>query len=197
MNTYQGTESHTAEHLKSIAIKWKINEKIIAVITDNAANVLAAVRLTGWRSIPCFAHTLNLIVQDEKIADLRQRCRHIVTLFKQSVRATGKLSELQRDSNKSERKLVQEVETRWNSSYYMMQRIVEEYREVKLALCSLDREDLLISTSDVKFLEEAINLLKPFEEATCEISSDQYTLLSKVVPLARSLQLLSLKHHSL
>ena len=65
---------------------------------------------------------------------------------------------------------------------------MEEYREGKVALCSLDREDLSISVSDVKILEEAINLLKLFEEVTHELSSDQYTSLSKVVPLARSLQ---------
>ena len=157
---------------------------------------MAAVRLTGWRSIPCFAHTLNLIVQDgikrdHTIADLRQKCRHIVTFFGQSIRANEKLSELQRENNKEERKLVQEVETRWNSTYYMIQRLIEEYREVKLTLCLLDREDLSILMSDIKTLEEAVALLKPFEEATREISSDHYASVSKLIPLARSLQQLT------
>ena len=28
--------------------------------------------------------------------------------------------------------------TRWNSTFYMMERIVEEYKDVKLTLCSFD-----------------------------------------------------------
>ncbi|XP_049782800.1 uncharacterized protein LOC126184454, partial [Schistocerca cancellata] len=31
-------------------------------ISDNAANIVAAIRLTAWKHITCFAHTLNLIV---------------------------------------------------------------------------------------------------------------------------------------
>ena len=65
------------------------------------------------------------------------------------------------------------------------------YREVKLTLCSVDREDLSISTGDVTVINEALELLKPFEEATRELSADTYISLSKVVPLARSLQRLT------
>ena len=49
-----------------------------------------------------------------------------------------------------------------------------EYREGKVALCSLDREDLSISVSDVQILEEAIDLLKLFQEVTHELRSNQY-----------------------
>lgn len=95
------------------------------------------------------------------------------------------MKDLQKENNRDEQKLIQEVHTHWNSTFYMFNRIVEEYREVKL---SLDREDLSISLTDVSVIEQAIAVLKPFEEATRELSSDTYPSISKVIPLARVLQ---------
>lgn len=45
-------------------------DKVVAIVTDNASNIVSAARATGWRHIPCFAHTLNLVVQDALQADL-------------------------------------------------------------------------------------------------------------------------------
>jgi hypothetical protein len=38
--------------------------------------------------------------------------------------------------------LIQEVSTRWDFTYYMMERIVEQYNAITTALCPLDRNDL-------------------------------------------------------
>ena len=35
---------------------------VLIAITDNANNIVAAVKITGWPHLPCFAHTINLIV---------------------------------------------------------------------------------------------------------------------------------------
>ena len=190
LNTYNVTTSHTAENiaseLKAVTNKWNITEKVICTVTDNASNMTAAVRLTPWKHLPCFAHTLNLIVQnainsDTALVELCKRCRNIVTFFEKSVRASDKLKDIQNESCRDEKKLIQEVETRWNSTFYMFQAIVDEYREVKLTQCSVDCEDLSISTGDVAVLNEALELLKPFEEATRELSCDTYISLSKVI----------------
>ena len=73
----------------------------------------------------------------------------------------------------------------------MFESIVLEYREIKLTLCLVDREDLSITTSKVHVLQEALQLLKPFEQATREVSFEDYISPSKVIPLARSLQSLT------
>ena len=58
-------KDHTAEYIADelkrmhITDEWNITEKVVAIVTDNAANIVAAVRLNGWRHVPCFAHTLN------------------------------------------------------------------------------------------------------------------------------------------
>lgn len=44
--------------------EWNISEKIKVAVTDNAANVTAAIKMNkNWRHIPCLAHTINLIAQ--------------------------------------------------------------------------------------------------------------------------------------
>ena len=64
LETVHLSVSHTAENIASelirIANEWSISEKVVALVTDNASNAVAAARLTGWKHIPCFAHTLNL-----------------------------------------------------------------------------------------------------------------------------------------
>lgn len=56
-------ETYTADNLKNklleVVNEWAITDKIVAITTDNAAKMLAAVRLLKWRHLPCFAHTLN------------------------------------------------------------------------------------------------------------------------------------------
>ncbi|XP_050313030.1 zinc finger BED domain-containing protein 6-like [Anthonomus grandis grandis] len=63
LDCYEYTERHIAENLcselKRVVREWNIKNKIVAVTSDNAANITAAVRLTGWKHVPYFAHTLN------------------------------------------------------------------------------------------------------------------------------------------
>lgn len=64
--TYDDTDS--AENLfnfiRNAMAEWNISYKVTAVVSDNTANTIAAVRLGEWRSIGCFAHLLNLVVQN-------------------------------------------------------------------------------------------------------------------------------------
>ncbi len=57
------TGAHMAEVLKKATEEWKLTEKEPAVVTDNAANMVIAVEITGCLHIRCFAHVLNLAVQ--------------------------------------------------------------------------------------------------------------------------------------
>ena len=41
------TAENIADELKQVTDKWKITKKIVAVVTDNVANIVAAVRLIG------------------------------------------------------------------------------------------------------------------------------------------------------
>ena len=188
---------HTAENIKTelkrITDEWDITDKISCIVTDSAANMIAAARLTGWRHLPCFAHTLNLILQeatekDAELAELRQKCRSIVTYFKQSVKARDELTDVQKQMGGEEKKLIRDVVTRWNSSYYMYERLVEQYKAVNTTLCFFDHSQLCLSSPEVAIMSDAVKMLRHFEQATREISADKYLSVSKVIPLTRSLQ---------
>ncbi|KAG8234073.1 hypothetical protein J437_LFUL013569 [Ladona fulva] len=84
---------HTGEEicrvLSEISSDWAVRDKIVAVVTDNAANMEVAVRRMGVLHLCCIAHTLNLLVQDSlsspllsESEDLRRACRLIVGHFK-------------------------------------------------------------------------------------------------------------------
>lgn len=126
-------KNHTAENIakvmQEICIEWGIENKISCIVTDNAANMIKACDIFKKRHLPCYAHTLNLIMQDmlglECIKEILTKCKEIVRFFKSSTVGTEMLKKEQRATKTPEYKLIQEVSTRWNSSYYMVKRILE------------------------------------------------------------------------
>ena len=57
------TGVHIAENLRKIAKDWNIDNKVVAVVHDNASNmVLASDLLEDWSDLPCLGHTLQLAV---------------------------------------------------------------------------------------------------------------------------------------
>lgn len=144
--------NHNAEYISTILSEildeWHINAKsVIAVITDNVFNITKAMRdMFGHRRhMPCFAHTLNLAVQDSIAATLEfqivvKKVKSIVTYFKRSVKAADALKELQTSDVENGGlvlKLKQEYETRWNSLFYMIERFVQLANHMSTVLINL------------------------------------------------------------
>lgn len=192
LETSSFSERHSADNicstLRRIAAEWGITDKIKAVVTDNGANMVAAVRKAGWTHYPCFAHTLNLVVKDSikklpGLLDIQQRCSAIVSFFHHSTHATEKLKEVQKQLKFPEHKLIQSVETRWNSVFYMFERLCEQKEAVTTVLCLLGKNSLCLSEEDWTIVGLSLNALRPFEEVTREISSEKHVSVSKVIPL--------------
>ena len=92
--TREMPEYHTGVHISETLMKaseeWKIGEKVVAVVRDNAANmILASQLLENCDDFPCFGHTLQLAVKaglDLAIfSRLTAVCCKIVGHFKNSV----------------------------------------------------------------------------------------------------------------
>jgi len=65
LQTREMKERHTgeniAEALRTAVKEWKIDEnRISAIVRDNASNMNVAIEKLGWCDVPCFAHTLQL-----------------------------------------------------------------------------------------------------------------------------------------
>ena len=83
-----------------------MQEKLTSVVSDNAANITAAIKLTEWIltfAFRCFAHTLNLIAQDslKLVKPIIQKVKVIVEYFHRSTHAAEKLKSLQEQFSKS------------------------------------------------------------------------------------------------
>mmetsp|Transcript_29039 Transcript_29039/g.40866 ORF Transcript_29039/g.40866 Transcript_29039/m.40866 type:complete len:88 (+) Transcript_29039:313-576(+) len=75
-------------------------------------------------SLPCFAHTLHLAVNDglALVSDLLNKCRTVVGFFNKSTVATLALKQsvAAQQPPVQWRKLIQDVVTRWTSTYKML-----------------------------------------------------------------------------
>lgn len=127
--------SHTgvnlAAELLRVTEEWKITEKINLTVTDNGANIKKAVEKDlAWKHFGCYAHTLNLAVQEainksRELTTLIDKVIIAVGYFKRSAQAWEKLKKIQVQAGKTVKRPLQNVITRWNSTFYMLERFIE------------------------------------------------------------------------
>ncbi len=122
LETKEFPESHSAANianeLQGILTEWDlVEDNMSAITTDNGKNICHL----GWTNLSCFSHTLQLGV--EKVLKLPQiikaiaRCKKIATHFHHSCKSSYILKEKQKSLGHKELVVIQEVSTRWNSSY--------------------------------------------------------------------------------
>ena len=184
IDTVKMTIRHTAAaisgYLDRAFGEWDVQNKIVAVVTDNAANMIAGVKQLQkpTLSISYFAHTLNLVVKKSlnAIGDmriLREKCRRMVTYFRQSSLAKDKLTEVQNILGLPNHKLKMEVDTRWNSTYEMLNRLNEQQQTIVLALSSLKINFDKLLDVEWEAIAKILHILKPFLFATEEVSAEK------------------------
>lgn len=92
-------ENHTGNNIAKLLTEamneWGLNDKVPAIVTDNAANMLRAVGLTETLHIGCFAHVLNMASQAAlkmpAVSRLLGRLKRISTFFHRSTIASHEL----------------------------------------------------------------------------------------------------------
>jgi len=106
--------------------------------------------------------------------------------FHKSTKATYALRQKQKLLGVPEHILVQQCETRWSSTFAMLERVVEQQQ----ALCAvlMDSQDrvvrsLLPDGAEWSVIEELMVILKPFALATTVLSGSAYGTISNVSPL--------------
>lgn len=192
LGVYELDERHTSQYISEMLSRtceeWGINkDNVTAVVTDNAANMVKAIELAFGKKkhIPCFAHTLNLVAEGTMACSEWQhivsKTKAIVTWFKQSCIASDEL----RKATSAETKLIQSVPTRWNSTYYMVQRFLELRTVINYILFRHATAPQMLSGSEISIASSVLLILRPLEVATKEISGDKYCTTSKIIPLVR------------
>lgn len=112
---------------------------VSAVVADNAANQVAAGALADFDSVACAPHTLQLtvkqILEEPSVAELLTVTRSIVGSFKHSALKGAELKEEQERAGLRIRRLLQDVRTRWSSTWRHLLSLRESKRAVKV-ICS-------------------------------------------------------------
>jgi len=189
-------ERHTAENLANdllaVVREWNLENKIQAVVTDSAANINAAVKITGFTHLFCFAHILNLVVQNgiKVLQSLQSKMKHIVEHFHRSTVAAEKLLALQRQMRPEYNvvKVKNDVVTRWNSTYDMFRRMCEIQEPLDAAIAVLQKPVESLTSDEWNTARELCKVLKPFDSLTREMSSDQAVTVSKVIVVVEGLK---------
>ena len=190
--SWQFDESHTGENISAAILthirSWEIEEKVICVLHDNASNMIAGMNIANIKSLSCLAHSLQLIIKDgvlmqPAVQQLLNTARSLVGHYHRSNVAFQTFRQIQSQLKLPEHVLIEDVSTRWNSSYYMLQRLVEQ----KKAANTECHPPVELQTQQWTLAEKVVKLLKVFEEATHEVSGD-YSRASVIIPIINTLK---------
>ena len=159
------------------------------VVRDNGSNFVAGLRDAGIPNIPCLAHTLQLVVKDgcqaqPAVVDLTAKARKLVGHYKHSNVALQSLLKIQEQLGLLPKRLIQDEPTRWNTTFYMLQRLLD----LKVAITAAGAElDVPIELNNSNWIleEKAVKILQIYEEATHEASGN-YATAGVVIPVVNS-----------
>lgn len=183
-----------ADKIKELLRDWELPlEKLVAVTCDNASNNVKCIRdYFDVKRAPCVGHILNLAVNDglkvRGISEAVARCRKLVEHFSRSRTASEQLEKVQSQMQLKKHKLIQDVVTRWNSTYLMIERLLEQ----KEAIVQVVKDTLphanapvptyLPSDGEWETIERLVPILVPFYDATVWLSGSSYVTISAVGP---------------
>lgn len=191
--------------LRMFLSDWDISlSQVSGTVCDNANNMKAGVKSAFGESklIPCFAHTLNLTVQDALgsrkendklipnvpgIPGIISLVSAIVEKSNRSVKFSDAIREAQIRAGIQENNcllLIKSVVTRWNSTYFMLKRFLTLFEYISL-LTYQGFDIVLPSPTEMITLKSIMTILEPFHYATAEMSEAKHTTLSRVIPITK------------
>ena len=171
--------------------EWDIHNKLVATTTDNGRNVVSAVVThLQWQHLACAAHTLQIAVKSglslQPVSDVLKRCRKLVGHFRHSIVVQNLLEEKQERLELPKHKLIQEVSTRWNSTYEMLKRITEQHAAISAVLLGSRKasdRDLMLTSSEITRIVCILTVLQPLAQVTTTLCEEKTPSASIVQPL--------------
>ncbi|KAH7704167.1 zinc finger protein [Aphelenchoides avenae] len=168
--------------------EWHIPvEKVHCFVHDEGSDMESAFKADSIEDFLCGAHKLNLVVrngmwpnakkgeQPTQISKLLSRCRDLVGHFRHSHLASESLERLLKQHKLDVKQPIQDVATRWDSTFLMVHRLLY-LRPALDAYCVSTRQELLLVEADWKVLKEIDELLTPFTEFSKHMCRDSAPL---------------------
>ncbi len=140
---------------------------------------------------PCGCHNIQLVVGDGFKAAAQgpvhtsvAKCGKLVCYVRKSLRAAELLKE------ETGLVLIKKNDTRWNSEVKMIRRVRKVYSpHVESILDKMGQSALKLRPTQLKILEELVDLLEPFEHATDQLQQDKGAGMAQVIPNINVLKL--------
>ncbi|XP_068132438.1 zinc finger BED domain-containing protein 4 [Hyperolius riggenbachi] len=175
------------KHLEYLWESWitAFGLQIGITVTDNHS-IGKTLNENDRSSVECFGHTVDLVVNEaiksqRMVQNLLSIARKICERVHRSARAKEKLAELQKEYGLPQHPLIQDVPSKWNTSFHMLERLIEQKRAIdEMSIECNFRE--LISCDQWEVIQSVCHALKPFEAASKEMSMHTATL-SQVIPM--------------
>ncbi|XP_023694530.2 zinc finger BED domain-containing protein 4-like isoform X1 [Paramormyrops kingsleyae] len=180
------TSTSISTVIREMLGKWNISlKKVHTIVRDNASNMKKAMDDLGIASLGCFAQSLQFVIHEgllsqRSVSDAVASARKIVGHFKHSPLACTLLEDIQTELQMTQKRLKQDVQTRWNSTHQMIASLLEQKR----ALCAYAADHNLpvkLTANQWALLEKTMNILALFAELTRNISSSTSTT-ADVIP---------------
>ena len=188
-------EAHTGEHIaakmENMLQNWEIaSEEIHVVVSDNASNMIRAMSDASFTHFGCFAHSLQLVIKDSlfvqrALNDIIAVWRSIVGHFHRSSVAIHNLKRIQDSLNILQHKLKLDIVTRWNSTLYMFESVLEQ-KMALAAYCAETGSIQQLTPHQLEMMRKCVDILSPIEEITRSISAELASI-SIVIPYIRIL----------
>jgi hypothetical protein len=193
--------SHSGKNLaqKIITVfdEMLISDKVSAIVLDNASNndtmmtCLNSLLKGNIKRHNCFAHVLNLAVQDSLciLKDSLGILRKLVKKIKKSSLRVHMLKSLLEQLKVQPLMPILDVSTRWNSTYLMIERAVVLKRGLESLVVSDEKlkKKCQLTDQDWNVFSAIINFLQPFYVFTKQMSGSRYVTISCVIPYFNAL----------
>ena len=203
ISVHEFPDSHTTENIvqkiKDALSEWNLSiTGIVAATTDNGANITTGINLLDVIQLPCFSHTLQLAAEKAlKLPDISKligRYKRLVAHFNRSAKSYALLRQKQIALGHEQHALVNDVVTPWNSSYYMVARILEQQQPLCTTLLELKKGDLMPTDTEFANMELFVKTMKPIVDITEALGAQKYVTISMLRPLLYKLLNRTLKN---
>ena len=77
-------------------------------------------------------------------------------------------------------KLYQDVSTRWNSIFYMLERVLEQQQPLCATLIEIRRSDLIPTETEISSMETFVEAMRPIAEITDVMGKEKRASFSAV-----------------
>ena len=134
--------AHCCQHISCYFVSCSFlgnrREDSLYSLRDNAANMIVGMNCTNLISLSCFAYSLQLFIKggvltQPAVQQLLSTARSLVDHYHWSNPAFQTFCTIQSQLDLPEHVLTQDVSTRWNISYYMLERLVEQKKAITAA----------------------------------------------------------------